>query len=139
MAKDPMASAQKWATNLGGATQSIKDGVAAVTVAPGVSAARQKAVWMANIQAAQDKWARNVQAVTLGDWQAAMNDKGINRIAQGAAAAVPKMATFLQAFIPHVEAGVRQLPPRGTLQQNIARMVQMVQHNAQFTGRPAGR
>lgn len=139
MAKDPAAAAQRWAQNLGAATQAIQAGVAAVTVAPGAAAARQKSVWMQNTQASADKWARNVGSVQLGDWQNSMNTKGIPRIASGATEAVPKMTAFLQAFIPHVEAGVRQLPARGTLENNIARMVAMVRHNAQFTGRPAGR
>lgn len=139
MAKDPTAAAQRWAQNLGAATQAIQAGVAGVTVAPGAAAARQKSVWMQNTQASADKWARNVGSVQLSDWQNSMNTKGIPRIASGAQEAIPKMTSFLQAFIPHVEAGVRALPARGTLENNIARMVAMVRHNAQFTGRPAGR
>lgn len=139
MAKDPTAAAQRWAQNLGAATQAIQAGVAGVTVAPGAAAARQKSVWMQNTQASADKWARNVGSVPLSDWQNSMNTKGIPRIASGAQEAIPKMTNFLQAFIPHVEAGVRALPARGTLENNIARMVAMVRHNAQFTGRPAGR
>lgn len=135
MAKDPMVSAQKWANNLGSSTQAITDGVNGVTVAPGTLAAKQADVWAQNTAAAKSKFARNSQAVTLGEWQQAMKDKGIARIAAGATAAIPKMQAFLTAFIPHVEAGVRALPPRGNLQQNINRMVQMVNHNASFAKR----
>jgi hypothetical protein len=131
--KDAQSSAARWAQNLAASTQAITDGVNAVTVSPGTLAAKQMEVWAANTMASKQKFARNVQAVTLQDWQQAMKDKGIGRIAQGAQAAVPRMAAFLNAFLPHVEAGVRSLPPRGTLQQNIDRMVKMVNHNAQFS------
>lgn len=139
MAKDPNAAAQRWAQNLGAATSKIAEGVDAVSVAPGTMAARQRQVWAQNTMAAQDKWARNTAAVTLGEWQTAMKEKGVQRIASGASAAVPRMAAFLTAFLPHVETGVRQLPARGNLDQNISRMVAMVRHNAQFGQRGAAR
>lgn len=132
MAKDPQAAAQRWAQNLGGATAKITEGVQAVQVAPGQLAARQQAVWAQNTMAAQGKWARNTASISLSEWQTAMIDKGVQRIGSGAMAAQPKMAAFLQAFLPHVDAGVRQLPARGNLDANIARMVSMVRHNAQF-------
>ena len=132
MAKDPATVAQRWATNLGAATQKISEGVDAVTVAPGQAAARQADVWATNVAASKPKWARRVAAVTLADWQAMMKGKGIQRIASGATEAVPKMTTFLTAFLPHVEAGRRALPARGNMEQNIQRMIAMVRHNAQF-------
>lgn len=137
--KDAATSAQRWASNLGAATQAIRDGVNAVTTAPGMAAAKQADVWVQNTTSAKAKFVRNSQAVTLGEWQAATLDKGLNRIAGGATAAIPKMTAFLTAFIPHVEAGVRALPPRGNLEANIQRMVAMVRHNAQFATRTAGR
>lgn len=138
MAKDPTTVAARWATNLGASTQKIQEGVAAVTTAPGQLAARQKDVWLTNLQASAPKWARNVAAVPLADWQNAMNTKGIGRIAQGAQAAQGKMAMFLTSFLPHVEAGVRALPARGGLEQNIQRAVAMMRHNATFAQRRAG-
>lgn len=134
MAKDPAAAAARWAQNLAQAGDKIREGVAAVQVAPGVLAARQADTWANNTAAAKGKFARNVQRVQLGDWQRSMTEKGINRIASGAQDAMPKMQAFLQAFLPHVEAGVRSLPPRGGLEQNINRMTAMVRHNAKFGG-----
>lgn len=137
MAKDPQAVAAKWSTNLSAATASITSGVQGVTVAPGQAAARQKAVWLQNIQASADRWAARTSAVPLSAWQQDMIQKGIPRIAAGAQGAVPKMAQFMTSFLPHVEAGRSALPARGNLEQNIARMTAMVRHNAAYK-RPAG-
>jgi hypothetical protein len=139
-AKDPTQVAQKWAQNLGNATQHIQAGVAAVTQAPGQKAAAQKALWLSQIQANADKWARNVSAVPLSAWQDAMTTKGINRIASGAQAAIPKMTNFLTQFLPYVEQGRQQVAsmPKGGMGNSEARMVAMMRHNAAFSRRPAG-
>lgn len=132
MAKDPQAVAQKWATNLGAATQSITDGVNAVTVAPGQAAARQAAVWLQNLQAAQGKWKANVAAVSLSDWQSAMTTKGVQRIASGAQAAQSKFAAFQTQLLPYIENARSGLPARGNLEQNIARMTAFTRKMADF-------
>src|SRR5487761_725868 len=73
----PDQIAANWASRLGASTQKITDGVQAVTVAPGQAAARQKAAWVANVAAAQDKWASRTAAVPLSTWQNDMINKGI--------------------------------------------------------------
>lgn len=133
MAKDPTAVAQKWATGLQGAVQSITDGVNGVSVAPGAAAARQKTVYINNVTAAADKWARNVAAVSLSSWQQDMITKGIPRIASGAQAAQPKFAAFMSKLLPYQANLVSQLPARGNLEQNITRMTQLVRGMANFT------
>lgn len=128
----PDQIATNWAQNLAGSTSKITAGVNAVTVAPGQAAARQKDVWLQNTQAAQAKWASRVAAVPLSDWQNAMTNKGVPRIASGATAAQPKFASFMTKFLPHLAAGKAALPPRGTLDQNVNRAVAMIRHNATF-------
>lgn len=133
MAKDPNAVAAKWAQNLAASTTSITDGVNSVTVAPGQAAARQKAAWVQNTTSSQDKWAKNTAAVPLGEWQTAMIQKGVPRIATGAAAAQSKQAAFYGKFLPYVDSAVASLPARGTLQQNIQRAVALMTKLSQFS------
>lgn len=129
---DAQSAAQNWASRLGQSGDKIKAGVQGVTTAPGLTAARQKDVWAANVAAAKDKWATRVAGVSLPEWQSAMIDKGLNRIASGATAAQPKFAEFMTQLLPHIERGRSNLAPRGNLEQNIGRMVAFSRHMATF-------
>ena len=132
MAKDAATVAQRWAQNLGNAGQKITDGVNAVSQAPGAAAAAQVQVWAQNTQAAQAKFARNVAAVSLNQWQQAVINKGIGRLASGATAAEPKFQTFMSKLLPYVQSGRSALPKRGNLQANIARMTAWVTYMSKF-------
>jgi hypothetical protein len=134
----PDQVAAEWASRLGSATTKITAGVQNVNTAPGQLAARQKAVWAQQVVAAQDKWASRTAAVSLPDWQNAMIQKGIPRIASGAQAAQPKMAAFMGQLLPFIDSGRRSLPPRGTLDQNIARMTNWTRHMATFSSKRTG-
>lgn len=131
--KDPAAVAQKWATNAGNAVQSWADGINAVTTAPGQAAARQKNAYVQGVQAKADVWARRVAAVPLADWQSMTTSKGQTRYPQGIQAAQSAMADFMGKFLPAVQQIANNLPPRGTLEQNIQRMVTQVQQTAKFS------
>lgn len=132
MAKDPQTIAQNWASRMGASTQKISDGIDAVQVAPGVAAARQKDVWRNNTMNAADKYARNVQAVSLEEWRQAAKGKGLNRIGPGATAAMPKMANLMTQLMPYIQAGKGKLPPRGDQGTNKARMDAWFDHMVQF-------
>lgn len=131
----PDQIAAQWASRLAGSSQRIADGVGAVTVAPGQAAARQKAVWQQNTAAAADKWAGRVAGVSLSDWQDSMRTKGVQRIGAGAQAAQPKFAQFMGQLLPHIASVKGNLPARGNLDQNIARMTAFVQGMAKFQRR----
>lgn len=123
---DAAQVASDWATRLASSGDKIKRGVAAVTVAPGASAARQADVWAANVVQAKAKFQRNVGKVGLADWQNAMSTKGVDRIATGASAAQGKMQAFLTSFLPFVMGAAASLPPRGSYEQNKARLIAMI-------------
>lgn len=129
----PDQIAADWAQKLGAATTKITAGVNAVSVAPGQAAARQKALYVQNVQARADKWAARTAAVSLQDWQQAMTTKGVQRIGSGATAAQPKFATFMGKLLPYQQNLKGSLPARGNLDQNIARMTQFVRGMSQFS------
>jgi len=133
MAKDATTASQKWLTNSQNAVGAYKTGVQAVNVAPGTAAARQKQAYVQGVQANADIWAKNVQ-VPLAEWQAAAAGKGGDRYAGGIAAGAQKQAQFMQNFMPKVQSIANSLPPRGTLEQNIARMTQQVRETAKLRG-----
>lgn len=139
MQTNPATVTAKWVRNIGAATQSITDGVNAVTVSPGSKAAAQKNLWLQRIQASADKWAQNVGAVSLTTWQQDMITKGIPRIASGAQANQDKVQAFFTQFLPYLAQGVAQVKamPKGDINAGIARAVAMIQHNAAFNYRKA--
>ena len=134
MALDPTVAAKKWANRLSQAASdgTIQAGIQATTVAPGQAAARQKQVWAQNTAASVDRWAANTAAVSLPEWQAAMTNKALPRMAQGATEAEPKMAQFLSKLAPVIANAKNSLPARGTFQQNLQRANAMATalHNA---------
>lgn len=131
---NPQQVAAKWTRNLSAAGESIRQGVMAVTESPTAKAAQAQDRFLAGVQAsvASGKWQRGLQRVTLEDWRQSMLEKGLNRIATGAAAAEGKMTSFMTEWLPFEERVVSALPPRGTLEQNIQRAVEVMQKNAAF-------
>jgi hypothetical protein len=128
--------AAKWSQRLQASTQQITDGVNAVTVAPGATAAQRADLWLARVTASKAKWQAKVGAVTLDQWKAAMLNVGVGRVAQGAQVAQPKVAAFMTKFLPYLKTGVAQVQamPKVTLQDSINRAVAMIQYNAAYPG-----
>ena len=126
-------AAANWAQKLAGATSRIQSGVQSVSVSPGQKAAAQAAVWVQNTQAAQSKFQRNSAAVSLSEWQQATLTKGLPRVAGGASAAQPKMEAFMSKLLPYIGSQLGSLPPRGTFDQNVARMSAWAQAMHKFT------
>lgn len=123
----------KWLRNIQAATPDVQAGIARVTQAPGMAAAKQVDAWQNNTVNARAKWQRNTAAVSLQSWQASATD-GVQRIAQGAQSKQNKVGDHLQSFLPFLQQGMDKVNamPKGSLAQNIARMVAMTQHTASY-------
>jgi hypothetical protein len=129
----PAELAAKWANRTGASTQDVVSGVDRVTEHPGRKAAAQQSVWVQNVTASQDKWARRVQAGSLEDWKARTKE-GASRIAAGVQAKKGKVEGFWQEFGPFQDSVTAQTNamPRGTLEQNLARMLNQARRTAEF-------
>lgn len=132
--QDPTTIAANWANRLGQSTQKITDGVQAVTTPPGQAAARNQQGYIAGVQNNVGKWARNVAAVSLSDWQQAVINKGIPRVSTGAQAAQDKFASFMSKLLPAQKSLYGTLPPRGDTSANINRAVAWMQGMAKLRG-----
>lgn len=132
----PAQIAANWASGMANSTEKMRNGINAVTEAPTAKAARAVDRMVAGVQraAAEGKIQAGLEAVTLEDWKRAMLDKGLGRVASGAQGAKGSFQDFMNEFIPHLQAGQRELEtmPRGDLEANIARANAMMRHNARF-------
>lgn len=117
----PTDAAARWAQNLGAAQTRYTAGVQAVTTSPGVSAAQAADRYLSGVQQSIQKFVANSQAVTLQSWQQASVNKGAPRLASGATAAQQKMQGVFTSLFPFIAQVQGSLPPRGDLEQNIAR------------------
>ena len=128
--------AAKWASRLGQATQEMQAGVQRVSTSPGAAAAAKKQKWVARMTdtATQDKWARNVGAVSLQEWQQRMVDVGISRVSSGAQAAIPKVENTFTSLLQHIDAGVSRVRsmPDLTPTDREQRAIAMMRWNAQY-------
>lgn len=133
--------AQKWQRNLAGSVESIRDGVNAVTVSPTEKAAAAFQSYLDGVQraVADGSYQAGLRRVSLDQWKRAMIDKGTTRIATGAAAAVGKVETFLNEFMPYVRSGQNMIAnmPRGSFEQNMQRAIAMMEYLHKFKRRAA--
>lgn len=132
----PEEFASRWGTGLTGSIERMRTGVEAVTVAPGVSAAAKADKWHAAISRADTKakWKARVGAVPLDVWQAAMINKGLNRIADGVENAAPKMEAFGTKLIAHQNRLLTEMDGLAdiTLEDSIKRMTYWVRGMAKL-------
>lgn len=133
-AEDPTAIADRWKSGMSAAGAKVTAGVNAVTVAPGQLAARQKDAYVAGVTNRANYWAQRVSSITLDEWKTAMINKGIQRLATGAAAAEPKFATFMGKLLSAERNLYQTLPSRGTTDANIQRAVAWMQGMAKLKG-----
>lgn len=137
---NPQEATTKWVNRLSGATAEIQAGIDRVTEAPGVKAAAKRQKWIQAVQASQDKWARNVAAVSLEQWKQLFKDVGVQRIAQGAQAKRSKYTAFANQFFPYLDQGIQRVAamPDTTFEERIQRAVAMMRHNHEFKRSASG-
>lgn len=117
----PQSAATKWSAGLGAAVTRYTDGVKAVQTSPNQLAAAAVDRYIAGVQASQQKYVQRNQSITLQYWQQQAVNKGGQRLASGAQAAEGKMTAVFTQLFPFIEQVRGSLPPRGDLEQNIAR------------------
>ena len=122
----PQESVAKWQRRTSASTQDYINGINSVQQSPGESAAKMADVYLANVQASVNKWKRNVASVSLNDWQNAAITLGAPRIATGVNAATAKTLRATERNFQNIDNALAGLPPRGTFEQNMARMNQFV-------------
>lgn len=136
MAMSPQQIAEKWSRNTTGATQSMRDGVNAVTANPMEKAAQAQDAYLAGVQRAVQtgKWQAGLRSVTLAQWKDDMINKGIPRISAGVAAAKEKYTRFMTELMAHIGTIRAELEgmPRGDLETNLNRMMFNARRMADF-------
>ena len=133
----PQEAASLYVERISNARSRIEMGVRNVTVSPMEKAAAAQAKMLKGITEAinSGKWARGLKKVTLEEWKTAFLNKGLNRIADGAAAAKGKMEVFYEDLFKHQNGLLVELDkmPDLTLQNSIDRMVFFTRGMANFT------
>ena len=135
--KDPSSGAATWSQQFQGAGSKYQAGIEAVTEAPNAAAAKAADKWQAKMAdpKTKAKYIAMNQKVSLSDWQNAAKTFGVPNLARGAAKGQSKYQDFATKFYPYLSTGMGKVAamPSTTLQDNIARAVAMMQHNAGFT------
>lgn len=132
----PQQVAQKWQQRTSAASQAMTDGVNAVTESPMAKAAANPQKYVDGVMRAVNdgSWVAGLNKKTLAEWKQDMIQKGIPRVSQGTQAAVPKMQNFVAKFFPILQQNMAAVNamPNNTLEDRLAKMVQMARLNSQF-------
>jgi hypothetical protein len=86
-------------------------------------------------------WGRRVSAVTLPEWQRAMVDKGIPRVATGADAAIPSQTAMAETLLRAVDesAAIARALPKGTIEDSVNRAATYMREMAKRAPKRSGR
>lgn len=126
MAKAMPSAAQaaaKWKRNTAAAGESYKEGIDAVTESPMEAAVDAQDRMLAGLTeaVADGRVERGLRSVSLAEWKQKSKDLGAARLAQGANAAEAKTRAAMEENFRDIAEVRAQLPPRGTLEQNLER------------------
>lgn len=133
----PQQFTEKWQRRIQSATPDITNGINRVDTSPTQQAAAKKDKMLQNLTASvqNGKWEAGLNRVTLADWKSAAINKGVPRIAQGAAGAGAKLTNFASQLLPFQDSLASQVKsmPDLTLEDSINRMTTWVRGMAKFT------
>lgn len=132
----------KWGRRLNAAGPDIQTGVQRVTTAPGQQAAQAAQLMLQNLTESVNNgtWAKQVSAVSLQDWQSAMINKALPRIAQGVTAAQKNKTGRITALLSAVDqaAQTANALPKGGIEQSIQRASTFMRTMSQLAPRKTG-
>lgn len=130
----PQSGSDKWKTRTTAAVPDYVAGINNVQEAPGKKAAQKSQKWIQAVTASQDKWTRNVGAVSLEQWRKITLDVGSTRIAAGVSAKQDKYTEFATKFYPYLNQGIQkvQAMPDVSFEDRLNKMVAMARHSHDF-------
>ena len=136
MSTTVQAAVAKWARNTAASSESVKQGVQAVTESPMAKAAAASDRYVQGVQNAvsSGKYQAGLMSVSLQSWKDSVITKGIPRMQQGIQSATPKVTSFMQQFLPYVQSAAAQVQsmPKGGVENGIARAAAMIRATSQF-------
>lgn len=129
--KNPATVAAKWVRGMQNAGPSMKDGVNAVTQAPGQKAAAAAELYRRKVNEAVDsgRFQQASAAVSLESWKNDMIQKGVSAATSRAAGAESKVLKFQQFWLPITDQASQMVSqmPKGSLEDSKARMLANVE------------
>ena len=113
--KNVAASIEKWKKNMAASGEAMKAGILATTESPTQKAAAAQDKYAAGVNEAvsSGRYARNLQAVTLQDWQSAASTKGVTNMTNGVRSLTPRAQRGMQdqmAYAQTVSDQVQGMP-----------------------------
>lgn len=136
MSMTPEQFQEKHNRRLKGATEDIRNGINAVSQAPGQKAAAKSKKMLANLTESVNSgaWAARTAAVGLDEWKQKTLDKGVARIGSGIDAAADKVRSFASQLLPYTDSVSQKVAsmPDMTLDDNIRRAEVAMREMAKF-------
>lgn len=133
-------AAAKWRNRMSSAGEDYKRGVDSVDQAPGELAAAAADRYAAGVAEAVETghFAARSRSVSLQEWKTAAKEKGAARLASGAAASEAKTQRAMERNFANIETARNELPPRGGIEENLARAAQFARRLRELSRSGAG-
>jgi hypothetical protein len=131
---------QRWVANGSSSSGKYIDSIQSLTENPLDKAADNSAGYMAGIQRSEAAGtrARGLRAYGFDNWKRKTVEVGSVRLGQGMAASQDRYKRAMTDLLPFIDNLVSTLPPRGDLNQNIARADKMMRGMAGYRTRGFG-